>query len=420
MRQVYCAFDFGFGSIKAVVGEVYQGQLVVFGSQKVKNSHSFLDQGQIINKKIMIANIQKTLCQLEAKLNLKINETALLLPPLGLQVFQVSGSAQNFATQEPLTPALFQSAKNASCKGIDEVNFKIIAYNIDQILVDQSKVDSSELFTLYGSNLEIQAHLYTIPTPFYRLYQELLTATALTPIFITPSSLAIAGEIALSSQQKTLVVDFGHYSTTVEKKFFKSLIIEQGGKHINHDLKTVLQLDSYQKAEELKHFFGKLGSIDQRIVFTGKEGDDFSVKYLNDIIKARLDKIFAKIQKFINNHLLAVNQKKKIDILITGGGAKLGNLGPYMADYFQQKIRFYQPNVIGARGPEYTALLGLIYLVNQKNKYNIEEAQKKKALDISNWIKEPDKLGKWHHFKKKFLNPKLRKDNDYGKPNSED
>ena len=152
------------------------------------------------------------------------------------------------------------------------------------------------------------------------------------------------------------LIDFGGGSTSVSiyhgniMRHYAS--IPFGGKNITHDIKSECQI-SEALAENIKQAFGacmpeKLQSLSDKIIHirsnSAEPDKQLPVKYLSEIITARIEEIIMAILYEIENSGFA--DMLRSGIVVTGGCAKTANLGSFIYDLSGYKVRTGYPKMV--------------------------------------------------------------------------
>lgn len=167
-----------------------------------------------------------------------------------------------------------------------------------------------------------------------------------------------------SRNEGALIVDCGYITTSVVQmlgdgiKDMKSFSL--GGGFITADLSRVLEI-TYEEAEELKMqavVTLKGSGIDQYEISTGKK---FSVKTVNEIILARVDKIVSMIKKCLESFEMQLPDY--ISLCITGGGLNyIEGMKDYLRKEFDRPIEFVAPSALLYRKPDLSSSISLLEL----------------------------------------------------------
>ena len=194
-------------------------------------------------------------------------------------------------------------------------------------------------------------------------------------------SILATSEAVLSSRQKELgvsVVNIGGATTSLvvfeEGDIVHTAVLPIGSDHITSDIAIGLRI-SIDTAEKIKLEHGlalsaRVGKRDELDLaeFEGGESNFVSKKYISEIIEARVEEIFDKI----DGELKKIDRSGKLPagIVLTGGGSKL----PELVELAKRKLRLPasigQPvGIISAidkiNDPAFTTAIGLVLWGNQ-------------------------------------------------------
>ena len=171
--------------------------------------------------------------------------------------------------------------------------------------------------------------------------------------YFTAESTAKAVLTDAEMENGVALIDFGGGSTSVSiyhgrvMRYYAS--IPFGGRNITQDIKSECQI-SEALAENIKLAFGacmpeKLQSLSDKIIHiksnTAEPDKQLTVKYLSEIITARVEEIMMAILYEIEQSGLADTLRS--GIVITGGCAKTANLGNFIYDISGYKVRTGYP-----------------------------------------------------------------------------
>ena len=149
------------------------------------------------------------------------------------------------------------------------------------------------------------------------------------------------------------LIDFGAGCTSVSiyhgniMRHYAS--IPFGGKNITDDIKSECQI-SERLAENIKLAFGacmpdKLQSLSEKVIHiksnNGEADKKFPVKYLSEIINARVEQILMAI--FYEIHESGFANKLMSGIVVTGGSAQIANLGNLISTISGYRVRTGYP-----------------------------------------------------------------------------
>ena len=223
--------------------------------------------------------------------------------------------------------------------------------------------------------------------------------------FITPEASGSSTLIQDERINGAMIIDFGANITTfgvfLNNKIIFSDCIPIGGLHITSDIVRGLGTKS-EDAEKVKILHGSTLShetdeyINLDIPIISDQGDLITQKIpkamLTAIIKPRVEEIFELIQGRLNK--LKPNSNYINKVILCGGGANLGNIREFAANYFKCNVRIGRP--IGlidlpeiVQSPSFACLTGL--LIKSLEKENIFNLQKMEG----GILKYFGRLGNW-------------------------
>ena len=210
--------------------------------------------------------------------------------------------------------------------------------------------------------------------------------------FITPEASGASTLLKDERNNGAMIVDLGANITTVgvflNNKIVFSDCVPIGGLHITSDIVRGLGTKS-EDAEKLKILHGSTLShetdeyINLDIAIISDQGDLITQKIpkamLTAIIKPRVEEIFELIYERLS--LLKPNSNYINKIILCGGGANLGNIREFAANYFKSNVRIGRP--IGlidlpeiVQTPSFACLTGLLIKSLEKEKnFNLQKME---------------------------------------------
>ena len=195
--------------------------------------------------------------------------------------------------------------------------------------------------------------------------------------YFTAEATAKAVLTDIEMENGVALIDFGGGSTSVTiyhgniMRHYAS--IPFGGRNITNDIKTELQI-SERLAENIKLAFGacmpdKLQSLSEKVLhingLTAGQSKEVTVKYLSEIITARVEEIIQAMLYEISQSGLAEHLRG--GIVVTGGASQTANLGILIRQMSGYNVRVGRPlgmmscqDVDGIYEPSAATALGLI------------------------------------------------------------
>lgn len=171
--------------------------------------------------------------------------------------------------------------------------------------------------------------------------------------YFTAESTAKAVLTEIEMENGVALIDFGGGSTSVTvyhgniMRHYAS--IPFGGKNITNDIKSEFQITE-RLAENIKLAFGacmpdKLQSLSEKVLHisgnAAEQPKEVTVKYLSEVITARVEEIIQAVLYEINESGLAEHLRG--GIVVTGGCAQIANLGLLISQMSGYKVRTGYP-----------------------------------------------------------------------------
>ena len=209
--------------------------------------------------------------------------------------------------------------------------------------------------------------------------------------YFTPESMAKAVLTEDEKDAGVALIDFGGGSTSVT--IYKGKILRHyasipfGGINITEDIKTESR-SSLSLSENIKKAFGacmpeRLLTLSEKIIqIDGEEGTNgpkqIPVKYLSEIITARAAEIINAMLWEIQES--GLSEALRSGIVITGGGANLGNIATFVKELSGYEVRIGIPRPLftttgcsSVRTPSATTCLGMILAAKSDTLLNCVE-----------------------------------------------
>ncbi len=189
-------------------------------------------------------------------------------------------------------------------------------------IIDEKGKEKDPLW-LQAKKLDIVADIFQIPTTFYNGLTEVIDRLGLYVTDIVPNILATA-EATLDYDMKdlgTVTIDIGknHTSYVVYEEwyplFYESIPI--WGENITKDISIGMQID-ITEAEKLKINHGQLIQDNEDYI---QEQEGINIHFLANIITARYEEIFEKVQKKLVN--LDKDWRLAGGVILSWWGAKI-------------------------------------------------------------------------------------------------
>lgn len=362
----YVSLDIGSSTVKVLIGEMDSGSLHVIGVGNVQSAG--IRKGTIIDIDATVQSIKKAIEQAERMTGMKIQEVILGIPANGVQLQDVKGVvAVNSENREITDDDLERVVKSSQVMNVPPER-EIVNLVPKQFIVDDYD-EITDPRGMMGVRLEMDGSLITTSKTLVHNILRCVERAGLTirEIYLQPLA---AGTFALTEDEMnhgTAFIDIGGGSTTIslfgENRLIDTSVIPVGGDHITKDLSIVLKTPTEQ-ARKIKHQYGHAfyddASDDELFevpVIGADSKDQYSQRYISDIIGSRLEELF----ELIMEELYAMGVRDLPGgIVLTGGTAKLDGILQLARQVFKTRVRIYTPEYIGVREPMYSTAVGLI------------------------------------------------------------
>ncbi|MFH0856885.1 MAG: cell division protein FtsA [bacterium] len=282
-----------------------------------------------------------------------------------------------------------------------------ILHIIPKSFIVDGQVNIKDPIGMTGIRLEVETMIIQGSSSQIKNLTKCVYRTGLNIEDLTYSALAVS-EAVLSSKQKDLgvvVVDIGAATTNLtvfeSGELIHGAVLPIGSDYITADIAIGLRID-LESAEKIKINCGYAFSedIDKKEEINlknfGEENDVFvSKKYIAEIIEARVEEIFKKV----NAELKKIDRAGMLPagVVLTGGGAKLNGIVEQSKKHLRLPSRLGKVDKVTtvldkAGDPAFCTAIGLILWGNQIMDINKEKrwdfgGVKEALFKFRNWVK---------------------------------
>ena len=326
--DIIVGIDIGTSKVCTVVGEVNNfGQIEIICNTSYKCSG--LKKGKIINEDDISLSISKTIKDAEDETNLKINSAYVTIPGKYITIVQNSITKEIKDKYAGISVRDVQSAL-MQVKDIEIPDGKTLIDIVpDKITLENGTVVSDPVGNL-SSAFTISAQVILADRDYVRQLNSVFKKAGLDIDGIVPITLAERNLILDKNElhDNVMLLDMGAGNTDIGvfegSTFVYTNSIPLGGDNITNDIALVLNI-SEEEADKLKRQYGlALKSFidnDNDIILNTSRDDNknriIKSSELIEIIEARIEEIFAIINKDITNH----GVKNRINnVILTGQG----------------------------------------------------------------------------------------------------
>lgn len=240
-----------------------------------------------------------------------------------------------------------------------------------------------------GARLEIRANVISALTPNCENLKKTTAAADVQAMRLIPSPVAAARAVLTERQKENgvAVVDFGAATTSIaiyeEGDLQYVGVIPIGSNNITNDLAIVLAIDP-ELAEEIKTRFitGDFSTEKSLAIKVGKNPErTFDRKEVEEVVKARLDEIFAEIRKKLK--AAHYDQRLPEGIVLVGGGAKMRDIDVFAKEALEAAVKIGVPQGLdgvaeAVEKPEFATAIGLAMLAAESGELSVTSGKKPK------------------------------------------
>lgn len=258
-----------------------------------------------------------------------------------------------------------------------------------------------------GARLEMRACVVSALTPNCENLKRATMAADVKAERLVPSVVAAARAVLTERQKENgvAVVDLGAATTSVavyEEGDLQYIgVIPAGSNNITNDLAIVLAIEP-ELAEEIKTRFvtGNFNSDKSIAIKVGKNGERaFERKEVEEVVKARLEEIFAEIRKKLK--AAKYDQRLPEGVILTGGGAKMRDIEIFAKQALEAAVKIGTPTGLNGvsepiEKPEFATAVGLALLAAEESHIPVTPTKK------SQKTKKPGRLNFFKNIFSKF------------------
>ena len=295
----------------------------------------------------------------EESLNIKINQAVIGMPKFPIRQETNSGKVMDRGEDTEITAEDIEAIKRFAQETypLRDPKKEAIYGAVAQSFSDGEyfQIIENDIIGMTSDVLEGHFKIFIGNKKDLKNADNLLMKTGITSRkkYFTAETTAKAVLTDIEMENGVALIDFGGGSTSVTiyhgniMRHYAS--IPFGGRNITNDIKTELQI-SERLAENIKLAFGacmpdKLQSLSEKVIqirSNSSEGDkSISVKYLSEIITARVEEIMMAVLYEIENSGFA--DMLRSGIVITGGVAQCANICNFINDISGYKVRTGYP-----------------------------------------------------------------------------
>ncbi|MFC6176024.1 cell division protein FtsA [Companilactobacillus huachuanensis] len=371
--EFFVGLDIGTNSIKVVVAESSDDRLSIVGVGSERSEG--VSRGVIVDIDKAASAIKRAIKKAETQANISIRDVVVGISANMLQIDKCQGMI-----------AVGSQSKEINENDVRQVMLAAMVQNLPSerevvsLIPKQFSVDGFNNIRdprgMIGVRLEMSGVLYTAPKTIVHNTKKAIQKAGLNIIHKVISPMALS-QVVLNDGESdfgAVIIDMGAGQTTAsvvhDHNLKLSTVDFEGGDYVTHDISVVLNT-TVENANQLKLYYGNASAdksaTDENIsveVVGKNDPTMISEEYLSEIIEARLNQIFTRLQAPLED---AGALSLPGGIVLTGGVAATPNVEDLAKKIFDVKVRSYVPTQMGMRYPSYSLGLGLVTYASRLN-----------------------------------------------------
>ena len=371
--EFFVGLDIGTNSIKVVVAESSDDRLSIVG---VGNERSEgVSRGVIVDIDKAAGAIKKAVKKAETQANISIRDVVVGISANMLQIEKCQGMIAVGSQSKEITENDVRLVMQAAMVQNLPSEREVVSLIPKQFSVDGFN-NIRDPRGMIGVRLDMTGILYTAPQTIVHNTKKAIEKAGLNIIHKVISPMALS-QVVLNAGESSfgaVIIDMGAGQTTAsvvhDHNLKLSTVDFEGGDYVTHDISVVLNT-TVENANQLKLYYGNASAdksaTDENIsveVVGKNEPTMISEEYLAEIIEARLNQIFTRLQAPLED---AGALSLPGGIVLTGGVAATPNVEDLARKIFDVKVRSYVPTQMGMRYPSYSLGLGLVTYASRLN-----------------------------------------------------
>ena len=384
------AIDLGTSKIALTVAKVEGNDVQIIYYRETESAG--IRYSSIFNVKNVTETLSAAISQAEEELNIKITQAVVGMPKYPIRKVNANAELDGRGETTDITEEDINALKSFAQDSypLEDSEKEAIFGAVAQSFSDGEnfQIIEEDIVGMTSDVLEGNFKIFIGKKSDLSKVDQVMNRCNITALqkFFTADTTAKAVLNSSEMESGVALVDFGAGCTSVSiyhgsiMRHYAS--IPFGGKNITDDIKSEAQI-SAKLAENIKLAFGacmpdKLQSLSEKVIqirSNSSEGDkSLSVKYLSEIITARVEEIMMAILYEIE--ISGFADRLRSGIVITGGVAQCANICNFINDISGYKVRTgYPKHLFSHQGCEglsnTTAATSMGLLLAAKNSANV-------------------------------------------------
>ena len=369
MGQIYAGIDLGTNSIKIVVCEKFENTFHVLAA--VSNKSMGIKNGQIVDTKMAVTSVRKTVKQINDMLGIKLTKVIAAVPPTDCNMDIVMGTTDVIDYDEITGEDVRNVLKDALSTHIGADKEIITACPINFTVDDEKNIKDPK--GKAGKVLETKVVVSTLDKePLYRIL-EVLKLSGLETVDVAFSSTGDYYTVKNKNRDNTVgaIINIGELTTNVSVYNkgiqIKNAVIPLGSINVDKDLSYVFKLSNEDCCYLKENFAVCVSSYaDNNDVYDGVtaagEKKEITQVGVSKVVEARI----AEILNLAKNKIKSLTNREIHYIIITGGLSELAGFQYMVENIFGVDAKVCNISAMGIRHNKYSSVYGVIKYFDDK------------------------------------------------------
>lgn len=378
MEKESAVIEITSSAVKITVGyELDDRPHVIYTSSRP--IQGMVENGIITNPSALI-NVISSLCKIEdeeAKLRITINDIVLVVPPLGLEIYQGDQTTSVLNEKDGISKLDIGNVIKLVKNQMSRNNNVIVDIIPDKFLLDQERVFGEPPLGAVSTSLSVKAKVHTLPKSIFDEYRHVIESAGIRVkrIVVAPYCIARLYANEPTLPKSFIYLDCGDQITTATiisgGAIFNSCYFFGGGNKLSSEIQHKFGI-SKDEADKIIRLYGydtrklSYSPVVCKTIDSYENVNEYTVSDLNNCIKAYLDSYIHSIRTSLTQLKSAISSQKDLPIVIGGGFSKLGGFIEYVQNNLSNISVYKAPlKVIGARDQKYLNCIGAILTISK-------------------------------------------------------
>jgi cell division protein FtsA len=338
MKQpLLVGLDIGSSRIRLAMGQLTESvdqalTLTIVGAIEVPSQG--ISKGVVTALEDAVTSISSAIEQAERQFGSPIDEAVVGIGGVHIGIMEAKGVVGVSRPDREIRADDVERAMEDAKSVANPANVEILHVLPHGFIID-GQTGIKDPIGMHGIRIEAHAHLVTGLAGNVRNMTKCVFRTGLDIASLAFGSLT-AAHVVTSHRERELgvcVVVIGASMTSVvvfeDGELLHAKVIPIGGDHVTSDIAIGLRI-SLDVAEQIKlmhgnsnpEVYGKRDEIDLRTFGDMGESELVSLRYVSEIIQARMDELFEKVEEELQS--IGRSGMLPAGVVLTGGGSKLG------------------------------------------------------------------------------------------------